>query len=95
MDRITQDKYHGQGGTYEVVNGERRLVKGSTLAHHADGDAARDKDGKVIGAVDANAKPDPAMAEAVPMPWDSPPAAKPTEPKRGPAATDANTTKGS
>jgi len=64
------DKYHGQGGTYEVVDGERRLVKGSTLEHHEDGDGARDKDGKAIGAADPKAKPEPAMPEPVAMPWE-------------------------
>lgn len=85
------DKYHGQGGTYEVVDGERRLVKGSTLLHHKEGDGARDADGKAIGAPDPKAKPVPALAEPVPMPWDTPAPAKPAA--RGGAA-DNTTTKG-
>ena len=40
------DEFHGQGGSYEIVDGVRRLIKGSTLEHHKDGDGARDEDGK-------------------------------------------------
>ena len=62
------DKYHGQGGTYEVVDGERRLVKGSTTEHHKDGDGARDAEGKTIGPAAAD-KPEPALPAPQAAPW--------------------------
>lgn len=65
------DQFHGQGGTYEVVDGERRLVEGSTLKHHEEGDTARDAKGRVTHKVDPRATPEPAL----PAPADGTPIA--------------------
>ena len=89
------DQFHGQGGTYEVVDGVRRRVDGSTLEHHKDGDTARSADGKVTHTIALNAKPEAALPAPQPAPWATPAAPKPDAARRGPAApADATTTKG-
>lgn len=84
------DKYHGQGGTYEVKNGERVLVKDSTLEHHEGGDGARDAKKNDVSAGAAE-KTEPAMPAPQPAPWE----AKPEPPKAGArAASESATSKG-
>ena len=83
------DKYHGQGGTYEVdkASGERVLKEGPTKPEPPGG-GARDSDGKPI------AKPvsttESALPAPAPAPWatpqaassDTPIAAEPATPKK-------------
>ncbi len=53
------DEFHGEGGTYEVREGKRVQVTPPTQPH-ADGDRARNADGKPID--EAQVSPDPAPA---------------------------------
>lgn len=66
------DPHQGQGGSYEVVNGERRLVKGSRTDTHKDGDAPRDDEGKRLDAPANDATPEAALPAPAPAPWLSP-----------------------
>lgn len=91
---MERDKYDGQGGTYEVKNGVRVLVKGSTLEHHEDGDGARDEDGNPIVNVPAAEKPEPALPEPIAMPWAAADKAKPKAEARPAAAVDTTTKPG-
>lgn len=72
------DPNHGQGGSYEVVNGERRLIKGSRTETHKDGDAPRDADGKRLDTPAKDATTEAALPAAGASPWAAPaaPAAK-------------------
>jgi hypothetical protein len=44
---MTPDKYHGEGGTFEIKDGERVLVTPPTKPH-PEGDRARGADGKPV-----------------------------------------------
>ncbi len=79
------DKYHGQGGSYEVdpLTRERKLKGEPTKATDAGG--PRDKDGKPIVEKRAE-KPEPAMPLAPEKaPWDTeaPASAEPQPKKKG------------
>ncbi len=62
------DKYHGEGGSYEIdkVSGERRPI-GSPQKRHPGGDRARDEKGAPIDAPQASTEP--ALPAAQPAPW--------------------------
>lgn len=66
---MSKDKYHGQGGTFEVRNGERVRV-GKEQETHKDGDRARDADGKPIDKPLEGAQP--ALPKPQPAPWEQP-----------------------
>lgn len=61
----TTDKYHGQGGSFEVRNGERVRVT-DVPKPHKDGDRARDADGKPFDKEEATA---PAIPKPGTPPW--------------------------
>lgn len=74
------DPNQGQGGSYEFVNGERRLIKGSRTDAHRDGDAPRDGDGKRLDAPATDAATEAALPAPVPAPWLPPSPPAPTAP---------------
>ena len=80
------DDYHGQGGSYEVIDGKRVLKEKPTVSH-ADGDRPRDAKGKAIE--EAAVPTQSAFPAPVRSPWlAAEPAAESAAATEGPPATE-------
>jgi hypothetical protein len=73
---MSHDKFHGQGGTFEVRNGER-VRSSEPQKVHKDGDRARDADGKPVDKLLDQVEP--ALPKPQPAPWAQPAAAAETK----------------
>lgn len=67
------DKYHGVGGSYEVdpITRERK-PKDEPRNAEPEGGGPRDEKGEPLNKPDPNARPEPALPEPAPMPWQKP-----------------------
>lgn len=78
---MAQDKHHGQGGRFDVKNGQRVQVEAPTKEHE-DGSRARDASGRALDQADSRAKPEPALPVPGHAPWEmSTASAAPAEPE--------------